>query len=259
MTPEVFFTRSGDWFVGTDAARGPWSEEACHAGPVAGLVARAVEALVPGKQLARLTIDLARAAPMSGFRVEADLQREGRLLANATARIVDRDGRVCASAASVHIAARDLQDVPTHLPPSPEFAGSIAGHFPASQQAPRKPTFADAVEVRIPAGSHPGTGPATVWMKTPALLGGETPTPFQRICPLADCGNGLSRNSDIRAFTFINVDLTISLYRAPVSEWLGSSSVSHWQPTGIGLAEARLFDTRGAIGSAVQTLIISQP
>lgn len=254
----AFFSSDNGYFVGTDAARGPWSEDACHGGPVAGLLARAVELLVPAKQLTRLTVELTRPAPMAGFRIEADLLRDGRLLANAAARVVDRDGRVCASAASAHIAARELGSVPTCLPQAPDFEDSRPGRFSIGGGPHRLPTFGSAIEVRLPTDRHMDTGPSTVWMKSPPLLDNEDPSPFQRLCPLADCGNALSRNADMSTLTFINIDLTITMYRAPVSDWIASSSMSHWQPTGIGLAEAMLFDTRGAVGSAQQTLIIDR-
>jgi hypothetical protein len=46
------------------------------------------------------------------------------------------------------------------------------------------------------------------------------------------------------------------LHREPVGEWFGIQAVSHWQPDGIGMADALLFDTEGAVGRALQTLLI---
>ena len=93
-------------------------------------------------------------------------------------------------------------------------------------------------------------------MRTVALLPGEEPSPFQRICPLADCGNAFSRHADPGQVQFINTDLTIALHRDPVGAWLGSRAVSHWQPSGVGLADALLFDERGPVGRALQTLLL---
>ena len=62
--------------------------------------------------------------------------------------------------------------------------------------------------------------------------------------------------------TFVNPDLTIILHRLPESEWLASSAISFWEPTGIGLSQATLFDEKGPIGVASQTLLVqpvSQP
>jgi len=68
---EAFFRVNDDWFVGNGASRGRWTADACHAGPVAAVIARALERVVPDKQLTRLTINFRRPIPISGFRVDA--------------------------------------------------------------------------------------------------------------------------------------------------------------------------------------------
>jgi hypothetical protein len=93
-------------------------------------------------------------------------------------------------------------------------------------------------------------------MRALAPLPDEQPSPFQRICPLADCGNAFSRHADPDRVQFINADLTIALHRDPVGEWLGSRAVSYWQPSGVGLADALLFDEHGPVGRALQTLLL---
>jgi len=95
-----------------------------------------------------------------------------------------------------------------------------------------------------------------VWMETIAVLPGEEPSPFQRICPLADCGNAFSRHAEPDRVQFINADLTVALHRDPVGTWMGSRVWSHWQPSGIGLADALLFDDEGPVGRALQTLLL---
>ncbi len=49
----------------------------------------------------------------------------------------------------------------------------------------------------------------------------------------------------------------MSLHREPVGEWFASRSVSHWQDSGIGLADSELFDAEGAVGRATQSLILA--
>ena len=46
------------------------------------------------------------------------------------------------------------------------------------------------------------------------------------------------------------------LHRLPESEWLASKGISFWEPTGIGSTAATLYDERGAIGAALQSLVI---
>jgi hypothetical protein len=95
-----------------------------------------------------------------------------------------------------------------------------------------------------------------MWMKTLPIVEGEIASPFQRLCTIADCGNGISRNAEFTDASFINADLTINVFRLPESEWLASQAKSFWESTGIGMSHATLFDTRGAIGVALQTLIV---
>jgi hypothetical protein len=55
----------------------------------------------------------------------------------------------------------------------------------------------------------------------------------------------------------VNPDLTVVLHRDPIGEWLGASSVSRWEPSGIGMSDSLLFDEHGPVGRAVQTLVIT--
>ena len=257
MAKDAFFsTQDGDWFVGNDGARGPWSADACHAGPVTGLLVRALEQVVPDKQLVRVTADYVRPIPMSGFRIEVECQRNRRAVAAATAQLVDAAGKVCATATSLHIIASDLERLPTTTITVPNRAEATPGNFVVETAHHDKPFFRDSIEVLYPPGETNKPGPTTIWMRTPPLLAGETPSPFQRICPLADCGNGTSRNANLDEATFVNPDLTIVLHRLPETEWLCLSAVSFWEPNGIGLSQGTLFDERGPVGVATQTLIV---
>ena len=97
-----------------------------------------------------------------------------------------------------------------------------------------------------------------MWLRsTVPILADEEPSPFQRISPLADCGNGVSYNEYLDRVAFLNVDLTIALHRDPVGEWHAARAVSHWQSDGTGLSDAELFDTEGVVGRALQTLLLN--
>ena len=80
-----FFRVENDRFIANDAARGPWVADACHAGPVTGLIARALEHAVPDKQLTRITVNFQRPVPMSEILIEASIERDGRSTARGTA------------------------------------------------------------------------------------------------------------------------------------------------------------------------------
>ncbi|MGI9233450.1 MAG: thioesterase family protein [Woeseiaceae bacterium] len=251
-----FEFRDREWFVGRDGARGPWSADACHAGPVTGLIARALERAVTDKQLVRLTTDYARPIPMAGFRIDSTVTRNGRAAAIGVATLTDADGKVCATATSLHLMKSNFDALPTTTELGPSRRDATPGKFAVEHAHHDLPFFRDAIQVAYPPGEDSSPGPTTLWMKTPPLLNDEVPTPFQRICPLADCGNGTSRNAELTDLTFVNPDLTIHLHRLPESEWLASSAVSFWEPTGVGLSRATLFDEQGPVGSALQTLLI---
>jgi hypothetical protein len=93
-------------------------------------------------------------------------------------------------------------------------------------------------------------------MRTVALLPDEHGSGFQRICPLADCGNAVSRNAEPERYAFMNTDLTVLLHRPPTGDWFGMDSVSRWEPTGVGISDSLLFDEHGPVGRAIQTLLI---
>ncbi len=257
-----FFTSDGapgdaERFVPTDHARGPWHADHCHAGPPTGLLARAAERLVPDKRLTRLTVSLTRPIPHAGFRVAAELTRAGRTVSLVAARIVGDDDRVAATAEALLLARQDERPVPTRTESlgSPEDASY--GGFPILDTLHGLPAFNGAgVEARYPSGEDRLPGPTSAWLRTVPLLAHETPSPFQRICPLADCGNAFGRNAEPAQTTFANVDLTVVLHRDPIGEWLGTRAVGRWEPDGIGLADAQLFDAHGTVGRALQTLLL---
>jgi hypothetical protein len=257
MTQDSFFTLDGEHYLARDPARGPWNPDHCHAGPVTAAIAREIERLFgPGKPLVRLTVELIRPVPTAGFAIAAEIARDGRRLATARAVLTGHDGRICANATATLTAPIDLQPPPT----APVRRWSLADARPTTFSFPGRPhdlrCFPDCVETRHPEGQDTAPGPTALWMRTPPLLADETPSAFQRLCPLADCSNAISRNAEATALTFLNTDLTIVMHRASNSDWLLSDAVSHWHGTGIGLAEARLHDEDGPVATAMQSLIL---
>jgi len=253
---EAFFHTDGEWLVGNDASRGPWSADACHAGPVTAVIARAAEQAAPDRRIVRLMASFERPIPIARFRAETEIQRQGRAATSVSVTLRDAEDRVCAVGSSLHLESYPPHDLPTAVVPHPDFAEAAPGNFPVERGRHGLPFFGKSIEVRYPPGQKSGTGPITIWMRTPRIVEGEDPSPFQRLCPIADCGNGISRNAGFDVATFINPDLTVIAYRLPESDWLASQAISFWEPNGIGMSHAMLFDTRGAIGTALQTLIV---
>ena len=221
------------------------------------MIARAMEAMLPEQRLTRITVELMRPIPMTGFRVQAAMRKPGRMVSLTEAELFDEDA-VYARASGVHMRTVDDLDVPSGPTTGPDFSAAVEGPFPIDELSHNLPAFDSSVECRYdPAGGHGAGGPTTMWMRTKVpLLEDDEPSPFQKICPLADCANGISRNADIDDAVFINPDLTVSLHRDPVGEWFCAQAVSFWNPAGVGVADAALFDSSGPVGRATQSLLI---
>jgi len=112
-------------------------------------------------------------------------------------------------------------------------------------------------ETRYPKNEDNSAGPTSIWLKTVPIYTNAPSSGFQRICPIADCGNAISRNGEPQQFGFLNTDLSIHLHREPLGEWFRSDAISQWNANGIGMSDALLFDEHGAVGRAVQSLVIS--
>jgi hypothetical protein len=221
---------------------------------------RALEQALPELRLARISVDLGRPVPMAGFTIRTDVVRAGRATGTTRAAIVDRDGTERVTATGMHVGVAPVplfeQRLDNTGARTPRFADAVPGEFPIGPFRHGLPGFRHGVEVRYPEGDDNRPGATTVWMRTVPLLAGEEPSPFQRICPLADCGNAFSRHAEPDQVQFVNTDLVVALHRDPVGEWLGSYATSSWQPSGVGLADALLFDDEGPVGRALQTLLL---
>ncbi|MBX2839199.1 MAG: thioesterase family protein [Gammaproteobacteria bacterium] len=254
---DAFFTHDGSIFYPTDHCRGPWDEHACHAGPPTGLLARALEQQVADQQLVRITVDLLRAIPFAGFTIDASTVRQGRTVSTTSATLLSLEGKPIVTAKGLHMKPQPTYAYNTHSVSYGIPENAHQGLFPIRHSRHNKAFFSGTgVQVRYPDEHDHNPGPTTAWLKTVPLLNDEEPSPFQRMCPMADCGNAFSRNNDLQEVAFLNTDLTVMLFRAPVGDWMGSHSEGFWEPNGIGLADAQLFDEIGVVGRALQTLLL---
>jgi hypothetical protein len=253
----AFYSPRGDAYESSELTRGPWDAGAQHAGPPAALLARELERAgePEGKQVGRVTYEILRPVPIAELRVEARVVRPGRSVELVEGSLSGPDGEL------IRATAWRLRTEPTALDPAP--ADEPPGHLPADGE-PRDffPTGVDvgyhtAMEYRFVSGSFLDPGPAVVWMRMRhPLVEGEEPSPLQRVAVAADSGNGVSAALDYRRFLFINTDLTIHLHRLPGGEWVCLEAATRPEPHGVGMADTLLWDERGRIGRAVQTLLV---
>ncbi len=196
---------------------------------------------------------------MSGFSVDVETVRAGRTVTET--RLVLHDSEwTYAVAFGLHLSRSDLGQVPTHRRSVRGLDESEPGRFPL-EPAHDEMSLIDSLEVRFdPALSVGGGGEIFMWARsTVPMLAGEEPSTFQRVCPLADCGNGISWHQPRSKMLFLNADLIVSVHRAMRGDWVGSHAVSYWESTSIGRADAELFDVDGPIGRAMQHLVLRRP
>lgn len=256
---DALFEIDGDRYVPTGLARGPWSPDAQHGGPPASLLTRAIEAvdaLVP-MQVARLTFELLRPVPLTPLTVATEVLRPGKKVQLIGASLRAGDTEVM-RATSLRIRAADL---PTDVgvdPGAPDLPDTASTeHIPFVTVDDSLEQFTrDAVEIRAVAGGFGRAGPGTAWFRLRvSLIAGEEPSGAVRAVMLADFGNGLSWVLPAE-WLFINPDLTVHLLRPPVGEWICLAARTITSDTGVGMAESALYDERGRIGRAVQSLLL---
>jgi hypothetical protein len=258
--PDALFVPDGDRLIPTELARGPWSADALHGGPVAAVLARAVEAcgtLVP-MRVTRLTVELLRPVPLTPLTVTAQVVRPGKRVQLVEGSVTAGDTEVARVRALRIRTAEVPVPVQEPSPRTPTDPLAAPQRVFAPDAAVRGLAFhADAVEMRLIAGAFESAGAATVWMRLlrPVVAGEET-SPLQRVAALADFGNGISGIVPFGTHTFVNPDLTVALARLPTDEWVGLDAVSRLSHDGVGMAESLLFDRIGPIGRAVQTLYV---
>lgn len=248
---ESFYRLEGDRLVPSALTRGPWDPRAQHAGPPSALIARALERCEPraGTQIGRITIEILRPVPLEPLAVSARVVRPGRSVELLEATLEGADGELMrARAWRLEAGAAGGDEDPA--PPGPA-AGEARDFFETGEEV----GYHTATEYRFIRGSFLEAGPATVWMRSRvALVQGEPPSPLQRLMVVADSGNGVSASLDPREHLFINTDLSVHLIRLPETEWVCLEARTLFGS--LGMADTALWDERGRIGRAVQTLLV---
>ena len=250
--PDAFFQLDGELLVPSELTRGPWDPGAQHAGPPSALVARAIERHEPreGLRVGRITLEILQPVPLAPLSVSVELVRPGRSVELLEASLSGPDGELI-RARAWRVQVSDLRLDEQEPPPAGPDAGAEGEFFATGQEV----GYHTAMEYRFVKGDFVVPGPATVWMRPRVpLVAGEETTPLQRAFISADSGNGVSAALDWRKTIFINTDLTVHLLREPVGEWVCLDAVTHVD--GLGMADSALYDERGRIGRAVQTLLV---
>jgi hypothetical protein len=272
---ESFYSPAGEEYESSELTRGPWEAGSQHAGPPAALIARELERL-PSEapmQIGRITFEILRPVPIAPVRVEAHIVRPGRRVEMAEAALSSGgETLIRARGWRLRTGATELPNGLSSTEPPAMPSGSVQVLAPGQThrgpeglpggeffQTGQDVGYHSAMEYRFVRGGFVDPGPATVWMRMrQPLVAGEDPTPLQRVLTAADSGNGVSSTLDWTRYLFINVDLSVHLARMPAGEWVGLDAITIPEPDGIGLSDTALFDERGPLGRAVQTLLVAE-
>ena len=247
-------------FRASPLTRGPWHPDHQHAGPPSALICRAIESQAVNDgltHLGRLTVNLLRPAPIGECRVEVAADYVGRNAGHYSGRLTAQGKEIARFTALMQreedlpIPEETAGHPPATAPKPPDQSPVVTMHF-----AGRSFGYADLVENRLAEG-HFFKGPCAAWFRmSHPLVKGEQPSPYQRVAVAADSGNGISAVLDFSKYIFLNCDLTINLFRRPQGEWICLEARSLFGGNGCGLAESALYDERGMIGRATQSLAV---
>jgi acyl-coenzyme A thioesterase PaaI-like protein len=247
-----YVDRGGDRFDSLPTTPSPWGADIQHGGPPAALLTRAVELLPDAAErvIGRFTMELLGPVPVETMTVSATVVRPGRSVALAAAELV---------------AGRPVARVLAWLfPRSRTGAGEVGpppDHTPDDgQHHPTPPGwhggYLDAVDLRWVHGAAGLPGPAVVWMRTPAIVAGEGPSPMQRLMAAVDSASGVSSVLDAREWMFLNTDLSVHVVRPPVGEWVCLEAETVLSDGSVGMATANVYDERGLVARSAQALLV---
>jgi hypothetical protein len=203
--------------------------------------------------VARFTCEILSAIPVGEIGVRARLARPGRSVQLVEGTIT-AGGREVAWARAWRVLRTQSPSAGPGLPSPPglpDQEGRLAGDGWVDG-------YLSAIEWRVARGVFGESGPAAMWgrMRYP-LLPSEEPGPLERVLAIADSGNGVSSELDLRRWHFINPELTVHLYREAAGEWICLDAQTTIAASGTGLATSVLSDLDGPVGVGAQSLLIA--
>ncbi|MGL5165536.1 MAG: thioesterase family protein [Afipia sp.] len=251
---EAVFRVEGNRVFTSEHAAGPWDPRMQHGGAPSSLIVWAAER-IPSPQpmhVARLTVDLMRPVPVAPLTIETEVVREGRKIQLCAIRLL---------AEGIEVVRATVLKVRTQAVVFPDIVTEMAIDVPGPEAGRAEPqnssSFLGGVSLRAVKGGFLLPGPAAIWFRPERpIVEGAVTSQTMRTALAADCSNGVSSVLDFTKWSFINADLTVTLARQPVGDWILLNSEMTLGPDGAGLAISRLGDARGYFGRAIQCLVV---
>jgi hypothetical protein len=253
---DSFYLPKGDGtWLATVHTTGPWDPAAQHGGPPSALLGRAMLLCEPRDDMivTRFTCEILSAIPVGEISVQTRLARPGRSV-QLLEGVISAGGREVAWARAWRVLRTQSPSAGPGLPPPPGLPDH-EGRLPAGGWVDG---YMSAIEWRMARGTFGEPGPATIWarMRYP-LLPDEEPGPLERVLAIADSGNGVSGELDLRKWHFINPELSVHLHREAAGEWICLDAQTTISAGGTGVATSVLSDLDGPVGVGAQSLLIA--
>lgn len=256
--PDAYYADLGAGrFAPSVATIGPWDARFCHGSPPAALLVHAIARDVPraDARFARVAFDFFGPVPVAACEVVVEVLRPG-LRVELTRASLRVEGRVAMQATAWRIAVE-----PGRAPevPDPRPSPRLPGPQPRSSFGDVAPFgYGESLELRFVEGAFDSPGPATLFARPRLpLLAGVESSPLERLLLLVDSANGVSAVLPPSRFTFVPVELSLALHRYPSTEWVGMRAETVIDRDGVGQTRADVFDERGFVGTASQSLFVA--
>ncbi len=252
---EAVFRVEGKNVFTTEHAAGPWDPGMQHGGAPSSLIVWAAEQIPTAQpmRIARLTVDLMRPVPVAPLTIETGILREGRKIQLCGIQLFAEGVEVVrATVLKIRAQAVTLPDVTAEEPID----------VPLQRDGQLQPPYGNnnfhaCTTLRAVRGSFLTPGPAAIWFRGDRLIVEGSPiSQVMRVALAADFSNGVGSVLDFKKWLFINADLTVTMAREPVGEWILLNSEMTLGEDGAGLSISRLGDEKGYFGRAVQCLVV---
>lgn len=244
-------------FDSTDGTRSNWDPEIQHGSPPLALMTKMIEERTgdSGLRVARLSLDILGAIPVSRLRVRAWVERPGVRIslwaAEMSAARADGAERAVARVTAWLLSTSDTADVATdRYPPLAEGEAAAKAHDWMDAGG-----YLETVTWRRQQVADGETPVAWLSPLVP-VVDSEPVTPMQRLAMVADSANGVGAALDPERYMFMNTDTVVHVHRVPVGNDFGLRSRASIGPDGIGVTTAEVFDRHGFIGTTAQTLLV---
>ncbi|WP_144828261.1 thioesterase family protein [Kocuria rhizophila] len=253
-TPDAHYIRTGELsFRTTVYTQGAWSPLEQHMAASSGLLVHEIERNHPREDMipVRFSFDILGFIAGGEIEVHTRVLRPGKTIELVEATM-SSGGRDCIRLSMWRLKTSDTQDV---------AGGEIEPLTPLEQCEELNMYeqwgggYIGSLEARVARMPRPGSGAG--WLRiSKAVVEGEQSSPTAQFISAVDAANGLAPRVEIGPWAFPNVDLTIHMFRAPVSAWVGLDTNVEFGGDGVGLTHSELFDEQGPIGRVAQALTV---